>query len=202
MMHKNIQRLLCLLAVLALTLGLLTGCGQNDQEELPAQDTGAVTQEEDAAAGEEQDEADSAETEDAEAEDTETPDAAQTEEAGAAGGADDAQEPQEPEQAQEPQQEGKTHITLTVTYGDETSQDYDITTDADNLMDAIQDQVELGGSQGEFGFYIESVNGVTADYDTDGAYWAIYVNDDYGMYSIDTQPIKDGDRFALVYTVD
>lgn len=92
-------------------------------------------------------------------------------------------------------------ITLTVTYADETSQEYTIDTTAENLKEAIEGEVELGGSDGDYGFFLESVNGVTADYDADGAYWAIYVNDEYGMYAIDAQPVADGDAFALVYTV-
>ena len=35
--------------------------------------------------------------------------------------------------------------------------------------------------------------------DGSNAYWAIYVNDEYGMYSLDTQPVTDGDSYALVY---
>lgn len=92
-------------------------------------------------------------------------------------------------------------ITLTVTYSDETSDEYTIETTAEYLMEAIEETVELGGTESEYGFYIDSVNGQTADYDADGAYWAIYVNDEYGSYSIDSQPVTDGDHYALVYTV-
>ena len=95
----------------------------------------------------------------------------------------------------------RQHITLTVTYPDETSDSYEIDTSAEFLKDAIADTVELGGSDGEYGFYLESVNGVTADYATDGAYWAIFVNDEYGMFGLDSQPVTDGDSYALVYTV-
>ena len=93
------------------------------------------------------------------------------------------------------------HITLTVTYSDETSDIYEIDTTAEYLKDAVDGTVELGGSDGDYGFYIESVNGETADYAADGAYWAIFVNGDYGMYGIDEQPVTDGDAYALVYTV-
>lgn len=93
------------------------------------------------------------------------------------------------------------HITLTVTYADGHSDELAIDTTAENLKEAIENEVELGGEDGQYGFYIESVNGEVADYDADGAYWAIYVNDEYGMYGIDSQPVADGDRYALVYTV-
>lgn len=93
------------------------------------------------------------------------------------------------------------HITLTVTYEDGSSDSYEIDTDAEYLKDAIDATVELGGTESDYGFYITSVNGVEADYDADGAYWAIYVNDEYGSYGVDSQPVTDGDSFALVYEV-
>lgn len=168
-MNNYLRRILTLLAVLALTAGLLTGCGQpaqgEDNQSQTAQDSTA---------------------QDSTAQDS------------------DAQEPDAPEESasQEETPEGEKHITLTVTYEDETSQEYAIDTTAQYLKEAIEGEVELGGSDSEYGFYLESVNGVTADYDADGAYWAIYVNDEYGMYGLDTQPVTDGDHYALVYTVD
>ena len=91
-------------------------------------------------------------------------------------------------------------ITLTVTYADETSQEYTIETEAEFLKEAIEATVEIEGSEGEYGYTLTSVNGVEADF-TDGsnAYWAIYVNDEYGMYALDAQPVTDGDSYALVY---
>lgn len=104
-------------------------------------------------------------------------------------------------QADDSQQAEIKHITLTVTYADGHSDELAIDTEAEFLKEAIEDQVELGGEEGEYGFYIESVNGEKADYDADGAYWAIYVNGEYGMYGVDSQPVADGDSYALVYTV-
>ncbi|MEE0967314.1 MAG: DUF4430 domain-containing protein, partial [Bacilli bacterium] len=45
------------------------------------------------------------------------------------------------------------------------------------------------------------VNGVTADYNTDGAYWGFYVNEEYCNYGIDQQPVNDQDAFQIVYTI-
>ena len=38
-------------------------------------------------------------------------------------------------------------------------------------------------------------------YETDGAYWAFYVGDEYASLGVDQTPIADGDSFSLVYTV-
>ena len=57
------------------------------------------------------------------------------------------------------------------------------------------------GSESDYGLYIETVNGLTADYDANGAYWSIYVNGEYGQYGADAQPVADGDAFSLVYEI-
>ena len=49
---------------------------------------------------------------------------------------------------------------------------------------------------------ISSINGEVADYNVDSSYWSFYVNDEYCNYGIDTQPVKDGDAFAIVYTTE
>ena len=48
---------------------------------------------------------------------------------------------------------------------------------------------------------ISHTRGATADYDAYGAYWSIYVNDEYGQYGADQQPVADGDTFKLCYEV-
>ena len=72
-----------------------------------------------------------------------------------------------------------------------------------DLMDELKEETEFTyeGEDQEYGLYIESVNGIVADYNTDGAYWAIYVNGEYGMYGADSQPVSDGDEYQLVYEV-
>ena len=47
---------------------------------------------------------------------------------------------------------------------------------------------------------VDTVNGVRADYEADGAYWSFCVNGEYCNYGIDTQPVEDGDVFSIVYT--
>ncbi len=44
-----------------------------------------------------------------------------------------------------------------------------------------------------------TVNGLTADFTTGNAYWAIYVNGEYGSYGLSQQPVTDGDTYAIVY---
>ncbi len=66
------------------------------------------------------------------------------------------------------------------------------------LMDELKntDGFEYESSAGDYGMYITSVNGIRAD-DARKTYWAIYVNGEYGQYGADSQPVNDGDSYAL-----
>lgn len=77
-------------------------------------------------------------------------------------------------------------------------------TDQEFLRPALEELSEaedftLEGDESEYGLYVKTINGVTADYETDGAYWALYVNDAFGNYGVDTQPVSDGDTYSFRY---
>ncbi len=102
--------------------------------------------------------------------------------------------------------EGTKAYKLTVVDDQQAEKVYEGKTDAEFLSDLMGELQDAGnfsyeGSESEYGLFITSVNGLTADYDTDGAYWSIYVNGEYGMYGADSQPVEDGDEFTLAYEV-
>lgn len=98
--------------------------------------------------------------------------------------------------------EGAKAITIEVIDNEQESTLYEVNTDAEFLRQAIEETEGLSvtGQESEYGLMIEAVNGLQAIYETDGAYWSVMVNGEYGMLGIDTQPIADGDNFGLVYT--
>lgn len=99
--------------------------------------------------------------------------------------------------------EGSKSISIEVVDNEKKSITYDLKTDAEYLRQAMDEVEELtyDGEDSAYGFTIYTVNGVTADYNVDGAYWSIYVNNEYGQYGVDSQPVEDGDAFKLEYTV-
>lgn len=99
--------------------------------------------------------------------------------------------------------EKKPQITIEVTDPSGNTSSFTGVTDAEFLHGAIDDidGVTIDGYDSDWGYYITTVNGIEANYDTDGAYWSIYVNGGYGENGIDTQPIADGDTYAFVYEV-
>lgn len=103
-------------------------------------------------------------------------------------------------------QEGTKAYTLTVVDDQGAEKSYSGKTDAE-FLSGLMDELKEGGdftyeaSESDYGLFIESVNGLEANYDLYGSYWAIYVNGEYGMYGADSQPVADSDSFSLVYEV-
>ena len=98
--------------------------------------------------------------------------------------------------------EGSKAITIEVVDNEQKSVTYDVKTDAEYLRQAMEEAkgLEFSGTESEYGLMVTIVNGVTADYNVNGAYWSFYVNGGYCNYGIDTQPVLDGDAFRIEYT--
>ena len=96
--------------------------------------------------------------------------------------------------------ESKT-ITVTVVHSDGKSEDFVFNTDEDYLGEVLQEAGLISGTPGEFGLYIETVDGETASWEENGAYWAFYVGEEYATTSVDLTPITDGAVYKLVYTL-
>ena len=92
-------------------------------------------------------------------------------------------------------------FTLTVIGPDGTSTEHTVTSDASNLGDALLKEGIIEGTEDQYGLYITAVNGITADFNTDGAYWALYIGEEYAMTGVSSTPIAEGDSFKLVYEV-
>lgn len=100
--------------------------------------------------------------------------------------------------------EGSKSITIEVVDKEGESKAYELKTDAEYLRQAMEEAegLSFSGAESDYGMMVDTVNNLTADYPTDGAYWSFYVNGEYCNYGIDTQPVADGDAFSIVYTVD
>ncbi|MGN0167274.1 MAG: DUF4430 domain-containing protein [Acetatifactor sp.] len=99
--------------------------------------------------------------------------------------------------------EGAKALTIEVVNDKQETTSYEVHTDAEYLRQAMEETEGLTfeGTESEYGLMVETVNGVTADYSKDGAYWAFYVDGEYCNYGIDTQPVNDGEAYSIVYTI-
>ena len=99
--------------------------------------------------------------------------------------------------------EGSKNITIEVLNKAQESVIYELKTDAEYLIQAMEEAegLEFEGYESEFGFTTTSVNGEVADFNVDASYWSFYVNGEYCNYGVSNQPIEDGDAFQIVYEV-
>lgn len=98
-------------------------------------------------------------------------------------------------------QTGSKSITVDVIDNEEKTTHYTLKTDEEYLHGAL-DQIKgltIEGSDSDYGFFVTTVNGLRADYNLDGAYWSFYVNGEYCMEGVDTQPVADKDEFTIKY---
>ena len=93
--------------------------------------------------------------------------------------------------------EGSKEFALTVTDKDGDEATSEIYTDKEMVGEALQELNLIDGEEGEYGLFVKTVNGITADYDTDGVYWAFYVNGEYATSGVDVTQITEGDSYAL-----
>lgn len=82
--------------------------------------------------------------------------------------------------------------------GNETKFEY--TSDAASVGEALLAEGLIEGDEGEYGLYINTVNGMTADWDKDQTYWAFYINDEYATTGVDQTEITEGATYSLVLT--
>lgn len=79
--------------------------------------------------------------------------------------------------------------------GKETS--FEISTSKTTVGDALLEEDLIAGEDGQYGLYVKTVNGITLDFDTDGKYWAFYVNDQYATSGVDTTEIVAGETYSF-----
>ena len=84
-----------------------------------------------------------------------------------------------------------------VTLDDGTSTYYNVHTDETTVGAALQAVGLIEGEDSEYGLYVKTVDGVTKDYDTDGQYWAFYIDGEYASTGVDTTDIVPGASYEM-----
>jgi hypothetical protein len=95
--------------------------------------------------------------------------------------------------------EGANTITVKVK-ADGQSVTFTIKTDKKTVGEALMEHDLLAGEEGAYGLYVKKVNGITADYDKDQTYWALYIDGEYAMSGVDTTDVSEGTVYTLERT--
>lgn len=95
--------------------------------------------------------------------------------------------------------DGEKTFTLTVEVG-EYSVVFTVNTDKATLDEALLEHNLIAGEDSQYGLTLITVNGIDAVWDTDNAYWAIYIGDDYATTGISEIAVDSGASYKFVYT--
>ena len=79
--------------------------------------------------------------------------------------------------------------------GNETT--HEITTEAKTVGEALLAEELIAGEEGPYGLYVKTVGGITLDYETDGKYWAFYVDGESSLAGVDMTDITDGATYSF-----
>lgn len=93
--------------------------------------------------------------------------------------------------------EGAHSFTLEIADLDGNTVTATINTDEETVGGALSKLDIIQGEESDFGLYIKTVNGITADYDVDQTYWAFYIDGEYAQTGADMTAITDGSVYRL-----
>ncbi len=97
-------------------------------------------------------------------------------------------------------QAGEKTFTVTVVHKDGSTKDFTYTSEEEFVGAVVLAEGLVQGEVGDYGLMVETVDGETAIYEKDNAYWAWYVGEEYAITGIDQTPITDGGVYQLIYT--
>lgn len=86
-------------------------------------------------------------------------------------------------------------VVVTDLEGNESTFTY--TSSAASVGEALVAEGLVEGHKAEFGLYIDTVNGIAADWDTDQTYWAFYINGEYATTGIGETKITADATYGL-----
>lgn len=95
---------------------------------------------------------------------------------------------------------GEKNVTIVIVHSDGTEKTQTYTTELEKLAELLlEKELVTGPVSEEYGLTIESVDGEAADWATDGAYWALYIGDEYATDGASRINLTDGGVYKLVY---
>ena len=97
-------------------------------------------------------------------------------------------------------QSGSKAYTVAVVHKDGAEKIFEYRTDAEYLAEALLEEGLVSGEEGPYGLTIITVDGEAAVWDTDNAYWAIWIGEEMAMTGASETPVYDGSTFKLEYT--
>ena len=98
-------------------------------------------------------------------------------------------------------QEGEKIITVEVVHKDGSEKSFDFQTDHEYLGAFLLEINLISGTMGEFGIFVDTVDGETADYSVDGGWWQLLCDGESAQTGADSVVLEDGSVYTWVYTI-
>lgn len=95
---------------------------------------------------------------------------------------------------------GAKTITVDVVVAPDDVRTYTIKTNELYLRGALEDEGLVSGDESEFGLFIKTVDGVTAN-EANQEWWCVTKGGEWVLTGVDETPIADGDRFEITLMV-
>lgn len=94
---------------------------------------------------------------------------------------------------------GSKSISVEIVFADKSSKTVNISTNAEYLRGALEKKKLISGSESDYGMFVTTVDGVTAD-ESKQEWWCFTKGGTTLNTSVDTTPIADGDKYEITLT--
>lgn len=91
---------------------------------------------------------------------------------------------------------GSKEIDVTVIHGDGSEKFFELSTDAENLRDALEPEGIIEGTESEYGLFVLTVDGETAD-DSLQQWWCFTKGGESLMTGVDDTMIANGEQYEI-----
>lgn len=96
-------------------------------------------------------------------------------------------------------QDGDKELVVLVVHGDGTQNSLTVTTDAENLRGALEPQGIIAGDESEYGLFVKTVDGETAD-ESLQQWWCVTKGGAEVTTGVDNTLIADGEQYEFTLT--
>ena len=93
--------------------------------------------------------------------------------------------------------QGSKTFAMEVTDGEGKVTAFTVKTDADTVGAALLALGVIAGEDSQYGLYVKTVNGITADYDKDQTWWGFYVDGVSASAGVDSTEIVSGSTYGF-----
>jgi predicted small lipoprotein YifL len=96
---------------------------------------------------------------------------------------------------------GKGAVTFEVeVIAEDNSVTFTVSTDQEYLGDALLEHGLIEGTEGPYGLYVDKVNGITASWDADQAWWGVSIGGVSASTGVDGIKVESGAHYELTYS--